>query len=76
MKVTVDPDRCQGHARCWEICPEVFSLDEVGHSVAASGEVPSALEAEVTKAAANCPERAITVSLPRPQPLPSPIPAP
>ena len=62
MKVTVDPDRCQGHARCWEICPEVFSLDEVGHSVAASGEVPSALEAEVTKAAANCPERAITVS--------------
>jgi len=66
MKVTVDPDRCQGHARCWEICPEVFSLDEVGHSVVASGEVPSALEAEVTKAAANCPERAITVSLARP----------
>ena len=67
MKVTVDPDRCQGHARCWEICPEVFSLDEVGHAVVASGEVPSALEAEVTKAAANCPERAITVSLARPQ---------
>ena len=65
MKVTVDPDRCQGHARCWEICPEVFSLDEVGHSVAAPGEVPAALEAEVTKAAANCPERAITVSLAR-----------
>jgi ferredoxin len=61
MKVTVDPDRCQGHARCWEICPEVFSLDEVGHAVVASGQVPSALEAEVTKAAANCPERAITV---------------
>src|SRR6266567_5571760 len=33
MKVTVDPDRCQGHAQCWEICPEVFSLDEEGHSV-------------------------------------------
>jgi len=66
MKVTVDPDRCQGHARCWEICPEVFSLDEVGHSVAASGQVPSALEADVEKAAANCPERAITVSLPPP----------
>ena len=32
MKVTVDPDRCQGHAQCWDLCPEVFSLDEEGHS--------------------------------------------
>jgi ferredoxin len=62
MKVIVDPDLCQGHARCWEICPEVFSLDEVGHSVVASEEVQVALEAEVAKAASNCPERAITVS--------------
>jgi ferredoxin len=60
MKVTVDPDRCQGHARCWEICPEVFSLDEEGHSVAAA-DIPAGLEAAVSKAAANCPERAITV---------------
>ena len=27
MKATVDPDRCQGHARCWDICPEVFEPD-------------------------------------------------
>jgi ferredoxin len=62
VHVTVDPDRCQGHARCWEICPEVFSLDEVGHGVAAAGPVPAALEDLVAKAAANCPERAIAVS--------------
>lgn len=62
MKVTVDPDRCQGHARCWEICPEVFSLDEVGHSSAAVPVVPPEREAAAAKAAANCPERAITVS--------------
>jgi ferredoxin len=63
MHVTVDPDTCQGHARCCELCPEVFSLDEVGHAVVTmSGPVPVELEAEVTKAAANCPERAITVS--------------
>ena len=61
MKVTVDADLCQGHARCWEICPEVFSLDEVGHSTVAVDVVPVALEAEVAKAASNCPERAITV---------------
>lgn len=62
MKVNVDPDRCEGHARCWEICPEVFSLDEVGHAVALVGEVPAVLEPEVTKAVSNCPERAISVS--------------
>jgi ferredoxin len=61
VKVTVDPDRCQGHARCWEICPEVFSLDEEGHSVASAAEVPPELRAAVTRAAGNCPERAIGV---------------
>jgi ferredoxin len=61
MKVTVDPDRCQGHARCWSLCPEVFSLDEEGHSVVSADEVPAELEEQVSRAAANCPERAITV---------------
>jgi ferredoxin len=61
MKVTVDPDRCQGHAQCWEICPEVFTLDEEGHSVVPAAEVLAGLEAKARKAAANCPERAITV---------------
>ena len=62
MKVTVDPDLCQGHAQCWDLCPEVFSLDEEGHSVVTAEEVPAGLEAKASRAAANCPERAITVS--------------
>jgi ferredoxin len=62
MKVVVDPDRCQGHARCWEICPEVFSLDEEGHSVVPVADVPAELEAKVSRAVANCPERAITAA--------------
>ena len=61
MKVTVDPDRCQGHARCWDICPEVFSLDDVGHATVTVDEVPVGLESEVIKAENNCPERAIGV---------------
>ncbi len=61
MKVSVDAETCQGHARCWEICPEVFTLDDEGHSQAIDGEVPSAFEAKVTEAVANCPERAISV---------------
>lgn len=63
MHVAVGPDHCQGHARCWELCPEVFALDDVGHgAVTVAGPVPAALEQAVEKAAANCPERAIVVS--------------
>jgi ferredoxin len=59
MKVSVDPERCQGHARCWEICPDVFSLDEEGHADVVDAEVPLALEDDVRRAVRNCPERAI-----------------
>ncbi len=62
MRVAVDPDRCEGHARCWQICPEVFSLDEEGHSYVTVGEVPPELEETARQAADNCPERAITVT--------------
>ncbi|MWA03522.1 ferredoxin [Actinomadura sp. LD22] len=61
MKVSVDPDRCQGHARCWDICPEVFDLDEQGHGTVTLPEVPARLEAKVSDAVANCPERAIVI---------------
>ncbi len=62
MKVAVDPDACQGHARCWDICPEVFELDEEGHAFIATPEVPAALEAKAREAMNNCPERAITLT--------------
>jgi ferredoxin len=39
----------------------VFGLDEEGHSVVLVGEVPAGLEAKASRAAGNCPERAITV---------------
>ena len=59
MKVTVDPERCQGHARCWDIAPEVFDLDDQGHGMVLVAVVPAELEAGAREAAANCPERAI-----------------
>ena len=61
MKVAVDPERCEGHARCWGICPEVFSLDDEGHAFVTNPEVPAELETKARHAASNCPERAITV---------------
>ena len=62
MRVSVDEDRCQGHARCWSICPEVFGLDDEGHAVVVQPEVPAELEAKAREAADNCPELAITVT--------------
>jgi ferredoxin len=62
VRAAVDPGTCQGHARCWQICPEVFSLDEEGHSSVANPEVPVQLEAKAREAADNCPERAITLT--------------
>ena len=61
MEVTVDAERCEGHARCWGICPEVFDLDDEGHAVVTVTEVPPELEAKVKNAASNCPERAIAL---------------
>ena len=62
MKVVVDAEVCQGHARCWEICPDVFDLDDEGHALVKVDDVPVALEGVVLEAVANCPERAITAT--------------
>jgi ferredoxin len=62
MKVAVNADVCQGHARCWEICPEVFELDDEGHGKVLVDVVPVELETKARHAAENCPERAISVT--------------
>jgi ferredoxin len=62
VKVAVDDDRCRGHAVCWGLCPEVFTLTDDGYSVVQVSVVPPELEDLVRKAEAQCPEHAITVS--------------
>ena len=61
MHASVDPEVCQGHARCWDICPEVFALDDEGHAYVQLADVPPEWEAKAREAAANCPERAISL---------------
>ena len=62
MKISVDEDRCQGHSRCMALAPELFEVDDYGvSSVRIDGDVPAELEDKARLAAANCPERAITV---------------
>jgi ferredoxin len=60
MRIGVDPDKCQGHARCIGIAPELFECDDYGlSSVVGDGTVPPELEAAAKLAIANCPEYAI-----------------
>jgi len=60
LKVSVDQERCQGHARCHALAPELFALDELGNArVIGEGAVPPGLEDKAWLAKANCPELAI-----------------
>jgi ferredoxin len=63
LKVKVDPERCQGHARCAALAPELFTLDELGNAhEAGHGTVPDALIEKAYLAKANCPELAIEIT--------------
>jgi ferredoxin len=63
LKIRVDQDKCQGHARCKALAPELFDLDEFGnaHEVG-DGSVPAGLEDKAWLAQTNCPEIAIAVT--------------
>jgi len=63
LKIHVDQDKCQGHARCKSLAPELFELDEFGnaHEIG-DGTVPKGLEDKAWLAQANCPEIAIEVT--------------
>ena len=63
MKVKVDSERCQGHARCAALAPELFALDTFGNArELGDGTVPAALADKAYLAKANCPEFAIEVN--------------
>ncbi len=63
LKIHVDQDKCQGHARCKALAPELFELDEFGnaHEIG-DGSVPKGLEDKAWLAKSNCPEIAIEVT--------------
>jgi len=61
--VTVDSERCQGHARCLASAPDVFDFDDEGYAfVPEDMQRFDELPENVRKAIAGCPERAILAS--------------
>ena len=60
LRVRINCERCQGHARCFALAPELFELDQFGHGrEMGEGIVPAELETKARLAQANCPELAI-----------------
>ena len=63
MRVTVDPDRCEGHRRCEAAAPTVFKVDDDADLAHVLEERPGEeLRAAVERAARVCPRQAITIT--------------
>lgn len=62
MKVQIDSEKCQGHGRCYDLAPDVFTDDEEGNGqVIGDGIVTPVNEESARLAVANCPESAISI---------------
>jgi len=63
VKVQIDPERCQGHGRCYDLAPSLFGDDEEGYGqVLGDGTVSPDQERNARLAVVNCPEHAIEVA--------------
>ena len=60
IRVQVEEELCQGHARCNLTAPEVFELrDEDGHAIVVCDPVPQQHEEAARRAVIGCPEGAL-----------------
>lgn len=56
----VDRSACVGHGRCYMNAPTVFDCDDDGFPVVIGTATSAAELADLERAVANCPEKAIT----------------
>jgi ferredoxin len=60
VKVVVNSDMCEGHAKCQQAAPEVFKLGPDDVSVVLIDDVPESLKDKVDRAIRLCPRQAIS----------------
>lgn len=61
MRIIVHRDKCQGHARCWAMAPDIFELDDEGYIAISDFDVAPEDEERARRGAKSCPERALEV---------------
>ncbi|MGV0836905.1 ferredoxin [Mycolicibacterium thermoresistibile] len=59
MRAHVDHERCEGHARCYNIAPDLFDVDDDGYSVVDEMVIPEDRHDDAREAAGSCPRQAI-----------------
>jgi ferredoxin len=60
VKAGIDTAKCQGHGRCYDLAPDVFTEDDEGYGqVIGDGAVAADDEAAARLGEANCPEQAV-----------------
>jgi ferredoxin len=59
MRISVDADRCRGHAQCVLMAPDLFELNDDDRAQAVTGLVPASRGQAAARASAACPEGAI-----------------
>ena len=60
VRIEIDPSRCSGHGRCYDVAPSLFTDDERGYGqVIGDGVVADDQLQTADDAVRACPERAI-----------------
>jgi len=60
-QLAIDRIRCDGHALCAELLPELVRLDDWGYPIIAPGPIPDHLLAHVQNAVTACPVLALAL---------------
>ena len=61
MKIIVDYDLCEANARCMQVCPDLFEVDDDDNLIVKSETFDEALKSKVEEAVRVCPRQAITI---------------
>ena len=58
-RIVIDKDQCVGHARCANVAPHLFKLDDSGYIATTGFDVPEGEEVAAFRGSLACPERVI-----------------
>lgn len=61
MRLSIDFDKCEGHARCVARAPDLFDMDDEGNPFVLVDEVDEDSVEDARKAVDVCPERAVSL---------------
>jgi ferredoxin len=61
VELRIDSARCQGHATCFLLVPELFDVDDEGRGSVLEAHPAERLLKQASAAVQRCPERAITL---------------